>query len=125
MKSTILWYRDMAQRTAILKSYLSIFKIQNSKAMNIFDALPHYAQSWEVTDSREFTEEEIAAVKKAEVVNSTYGLSVCFSMVTGGKTYIPLSEDSSLVAGDKIELSSSRLLTLEKEGEAPINIIEI
>ena len=31
----------------------------------------------------------------------------------------------NLVAGDKIELSSSRLLTLEKEGEAPINIIEI
>ena len=93
--------------------------------MSVFEKLPHYAQYWEVTDFRSFSKEEIATIKKAEVVNSNYGLSVCFSMVTGGKTYIPLSEDSSLVAGDKIELSSSRLLTLEKEGEAPINIIEI
>lgn len=115
----------MAQRTAILKSYLSIFKIQNSKVMNIFDALTRYAQSWEVTDSREFTEEEIAAVKKAEVVNSNYGLSVCFCMTGGGKTFIPLSQNSSLTAGDTVDISKCKLLTLSREGDDNINRVEI
>lgn len=88
--------------------------------MNIFSKLQVYAGKWNLKASRSFEAEEIAAVSKAEVVDSQYGNSVCFFMKAGGKTYIPLSNDSTLTVGDSVDLSKILLLTLEKEGEADI-----
>lgn len=88
--------------------------------MNIFSALPIYAGKWSVKDSRSFTAEEINAVSNAVVVDSQYGMSVCFFMKSGGQSYIPLGRDSSKSVGDVIDLSASKLLTLEKNGEADI-----
>ena len=74
--------------------------------------------------SRAFTAEEQAAVESATVVASQYGNSVCFMMVNGGQTFIPLSSTSSLGVGDKVNLSTAKLLTLEKQGEADIYRVE-
>lgn len=84
---------------------------------NIFSSKRVYGESWEVTDEREFEKEEIALVKKAEVVPSQYGLSVCFFMKSGGRTYIPLSRDSELEEGDAFDLRGAKILTLERDGE--------
>lgn len=93
--------------------------------MNVFAGLQVYGKGWEVVNSRGFAPEELALVKKAEVVSSEYGSSVCFFMTSGGKTYIPLSRDSSLTVGDSVDLSKAQLLTLHRDGEADITRVNI
>lgn len=92
--------------------------------MNIFAGLQVYGGSWSVTAERGFSPEEIAAVKKAEVVSSEYGNSVCFFMVSGGQTYIPLSNQSSLGVGDTVDLSKAKILTLHRDGNDDITRID-
>ena len=91
---------------------------------NIFSSLRMYAGKWNLKSSRAFSPEEIAAVASAVVVASQYGNSVCFSMVKGGQTFIPLSQNSMKSVGDSIDLTSARLLTLEKSGESDIFRVE-
>ena len=88
--------------------------------MNVFNSLMVYAGKWILKSKRNFAAEEIAAVSKAEVVTSQYGNSVCFHMVGGGQTFIPLSNDSNLSIGETIDLSKAELLTLEKDGQSDI-----
>ena len=86
----------------------------------IFDNLQVYGGSWNIVDSRSFDAEEIAAVRKAEVVSSQYGSSVCFFMKSGGQTYIPLSNQSTLSVGDEVDLAKAKLLTLHRDGDGDI-----
>ena len=88
--------------------------------MNIFSNLRVYAGKWALKASRVFNQEELAAISSATVVPSQYGNSVCFMMVSGGKTFIPLDQTSNISAGETIDLSKAELLTLSKEGEADI-----
>ena len=88
--------------------------------MNIFSALRVYAGKWNVKDLRDFTQEEINAIDTATVVDSQYGMSVCFFMKSGGQTYIPLSNDSGKSVGDTIDLKTAKLLTLGRQGESDI-----
>lgn len=92
--------------------------------MNIFDGLLVYGGSWNVMDSRSFSDEEINAVSKAEVVASQFGNSVCFFMKGGGQTYIPLSRDSSLGVGDTVDLKKAKVLTLHRDGNDDITRID-
>lgn len=92
---------------------------------NIFNSLRKYAGKWRVTSSRDFSEEEINAVERAEVVDSQYGNSVCFYMKGGGQTFIPLSNNSTYGVGESIDPSKAKLLTLSKEGEADILRVEV
>lgn len=89
-------------------------------SMNIFDTLTVYAEKWQVKNSRSFDANEIEAVESATVVNSDYGFSVCFMMKRGGRTYIPLSNDSELGVGASVDMSTAKLLTLSKSGEKDI-----
>ena len=92
--------------------------------MSIFDKLEVYAAKWAKTASRSFQTEEIAAVNEAVVVESDYGNSVCFFMKAGGRTYLPLSTESTYEVGDKVDLTSAKLITLSKSGEADISRVE-
>ena len=89
--------------------------------MNIFTSLKQYAGKWEVKSSRAFSQEEIDAVVQAVVVDSTYGLSVQFTMRNGGLTFIPLEQTSSLGTGELVDLSTAELVTLGKSGELDIH----
>ena len=84
-----------------------------------------YGGKWNVTSKRNFDAEEIAAVKKAEVVASEYGNSVCFFMNGGGTTYIPLSNQSNLGVGDSVDLTKAKILTLHRDGNDDITRIDI
>lgn len=95
------------------------------RKMNIFSTLRVYAGKWMVKAKRSFTQEEVEAVDKAYVVPSDYGNSVCFLMKAGGKTFIPLSNTSTLGVGDSVDVSKATLVTLEKSGEADIIRVEI
>ena len=88
--------------------------------MNIFSALRVYAGKWSEKAKRAFTSDEISAVEKATVVDSQYGQSVCFLMVGGGMTYIPLDQNSSKATGEEVDLNKVELVTLSKQGEADI-----
>ena len=88
--------------------------------MNIFSSLRLYAGKWSLKASRVFNQEELNTISSATVVPSQYGNSVCFMMVNGGKTFIPLDQSSSLGVGETVDLSKAELLTLTKEGEADI-----
>lgn len=92
---------------------------------NVFSGLSLYGSgSWSVIGSRSFSADEVAAVRSAVVVNGEYGKSVCFYMNAGGQTYIPLSNNSTLSAGDSVDVSKATLLTLHKEGESDILRVE-
>jgi hypothetical protein len=93
--------------------------------MNIFNALRIYAGKWSEKEVRAFAPEEIAAVDKAEVVESQYGLSVCFFMSAGGQTYIPLDQNSSAGIGTVIDLTKAKLVTLQRSGEDDIYRVRI
>lgn len=92
--------------------------------MNVFAGKQVYGSSWRVTDSRSFSEEEVGMVKNAEVVDSEYGKSVCFHMFAGGSIYIPLSTESTLKAGDSVDVSKAQILTLSRDGNADIERIQ-
>ena len=94
--------------------------------MNIFATLKSYANQFKVANTRDFTQEELNLVSKAEVVLSQYGLSVCFFMTDGCQKYIPLSRDSVACEGDTVDLKKAKILTLKKEGtDETIDRIEI
>lgn len=88
--------------------------------MNIFNAIKVYAGKWQVKNTRNFTQEEIDAVQSASVVDSQYGLSVCFILRSGGQSYIPLDQNSTKSVGDTIDLSKAQLITLGREGDDDI-----
>lgn len=89
--------------------------------LNIFKVLKAYEGKWSVTNTRDFTEEEIATIAHAEVVASEYGNSVKFWDHNGTVFFIPLSNESSLVVGDHFDLKTGKLLTLSKPGEKDID----
>ena len=93
--------------------------------MNIFNAIKVYNGKWQVKNTRNFTQEEIDAVKSASVVDSQYGLPVCFILWSGGQSYIPLDQNSEKSVGDSIDLSKAQLLTLSREGDNDIMRVSI
>ena len=92
--------------------------------MGLLDGLRVFASSWEVTSTDKLSAADIKSVEKAEVVSSTYGLSACFFMKSGGRKYMPLSRDVEAEEGDEIDLKSAKVLTLSKDGEDDIMRLE-
>lgn len=92
---------------------------------NIFSSLRVYAGKWMFKSSRVFSQEEQNAVSSATVVPSEFGNSVCFMMKSGGQTFIPLDQNSSLGVGESVDLSKAELITLGKDGEADIYRVRI
>lgn len=86
---------------------------------NLFD-LELYYHKWKQKNKRKFSEEELDAVSCAIVVKSEYGYSVEFHMKSGGRTYIPMSNDSTIKEGDYIDLDKVYVITLSKLGEKDI-----
>lgn len=91
--------------------------------MNLFSNLKVYGGKWSEKSSRKFSQEELALVEKAKVVESEYGLSCCFFMKNGTTMYVPMSQDAKSGIGDMVDLSSAEIVTLEKQGEKDIQRI--
>ena len=91
--------------------------------MNLFSSLRVYGGKWAEKASRKFTQDELALVTKAQVVESQYGNSCCFFMANGTTTYVPMSTDSKSGVGDIINLNEAEIVTLEKAGEKDIQRI--
>lgn len=93
--------------------------------MNIFNTLRVYAGKWSEKNVRAFTPEEIEAVAATKVVESQYGLSVCFTMTSGGNSYIPLDQSSTLTVNNTVDLIKAQLVTLQRQGEDDIYRVRI
>lgn len=91
--------------------------------MNLFSSLRVYGGKWAEKASRKFTQDELALVTKAKVVESQYGNSCCFFMANGTTMYVPMSTDSKSGVGDIIDLNEAEIVTLEKAGEKDIQRI--
>ena len=91
--------------------------------MNLFSSLRVYGGKWAEKASRKFTQDELALVNKAKVVESQYGNSCCFFMANGTTMYVPMSTDSKSGVGDIINLNEAEIVTLEKAGEKDIQRI--
>lgn len=91
--------------------------------MNLFSNLKVYDGKWSEKSSRKFTQEELALVDKAQVVESQYGSSCCFFMKNSTTMYVPMSQDAKSEVGDMVDLSSAEIVTLEKQGEKDIQRI--
>ena len=91
--------------------------------MNLFSGLRVYGGKWAEKASRKFTQDELALVTKAQVVESQYGNSCCFFMANGTTMYVPMSTDSKSGVGDIVNLNEAEIVTLEKAGEKDIQRI--
>ena len=91
--------------------------------MNLFSSLKVYGGKWAVVASRKFTQDELALVTKAKVVESQYGNSCCFFMANGTTMYVPMSNDAKSEVGDIIDLNEAEIVTLAKQGEKDIQRI--
>ena len=86
--------------------------------MSIFKDLTNYGGTkWELEATKGITKADKAEVESAEVVASTYGLSMCFAMKAGGMKFVPLSRDSQLAEGDEVDINSVQFLELSREGD--------
>lgn len=89
---------------------------------NIFDVIAHYQVGYEVIEERNFTAAEKARVESAEIVEGSYGLSVCFHLVGNkGVSYIQLDTTSKLNVGDSFDIENSIIRTLKKPGETKLS----
>lgn len=93
--------------------------------MNVLSALKTYAEKWEVKEVGTFDQEEIAAILKAEVVPSEYGLSIKMTLKSGGAKYVALDRDSKVVIGEIIDLTKVSVKRLERNGEKIFRVLPI
>jgi hypothetical protein len=90
---------------------------------SLFVNCKSYAGKWSVDSVSPFDAEDLAAISSAHVVNSSYGLSCCFMMKSGVMHFIPMDETCDAVAGESIDLTKAKVVTLTKPGECPIKRI--
>lgn len=82
---------------------------------------------WHVKESYPFTEDDIACIESAIVVENLYGDGVRFTMKSGEIYIINLSRDMQALPGYKLtkeDMSNARLITLSKTGREDITRIE-
>lgn len=87
-------------------------------------AKQEYGGSWEPVEREAL--EGIEDVKSIEVTERDFKqddgsirtrVSMCFSMKNGRQRFIPLSRDSELEVGDKVDPKSVEVITLERDGD--------
>ena len=88
--------------------------------MNIFDFIKVYEKEWEESNSRKFSDEEIARITKAIVVMGAHGKAVRFYSDRGSQ-YISLepSSASEVSVGDELDMKSLIFVELKYVGDKP------
>lgn len=83
------------------------------------------ADDWILIESKDFSEAEINSVERAVVFPSKFGKTVCFYLKSGCKTFIPLSDHSTLTCGETVDLRKAKLLRFRKKGECDITRVYV
>lgn len=92
---------------------------------NILSVLKGYKKQWDIVDSRNFNEQELAALAEtAKCVASNYGRSYCFTMPSTGKNvFIPCDSLDSVDIGESVPTKDIDIIQLKYLGEDP-NILK-
>lgn len=90
--------------------------------MALFNDIKVYAGKWSVVKESPLAAEDVALIASGVVVDSKFGLSVCFTMKAGGQTYFPVSSDSEVGAGI-VDINNVQVVELAGSGEN--NIIRL
>lgn len=87
--------------------------------MNIFSRHTLYPEGYKPVEQRPFDEEELSMIRSAKVVQSQWGLSVCFFMISGGRAYIPVSSEcqDNVDVDDLVDPKKVEILTLRRESD--------
>jgi len=91
--------------------------------MALFNDIKVYAGKWSVVKESPLSAEDAALIESGVVVDSKFGLSVCFTMKAGGQTYFPVSADSEVGVSSIVDINSISVVELAKSGEN--NIIRL
>ena len=94
--------------------------------MSIFSELK-WERPWRVVDKRNLTQEEKEFVESAEIVKSDFGMSVCFTLINGETSKVPLStiSYSNTHIGDIVNINSIKVITLHNDYDEEIHRIEL
>ena len=82
---------------------------------------------WRVVNKRNLTQEEKESIENAEIVKSDFGMSVCFTLINGESSEVPLStvSYSDTHIGDIVDLDSISIITLHNDYDEEIHRIEL
>lgn len=102
--------------------------MENNSALDLFSLFKTYEISnpWTINDekTRYFTSDYANRIISAEVVAGDYGNSVKLRRTDNKITFIPLSRDSKMVVGQKVDITKCKLICLQKEGHEDIYRIQ-
>ena len=85
------------------------------------DKIRTFNGKWEANEEiTRLTPKEIASVANASVVPLEFGNSICFTLVSGQKKFIPLTRDSQLTEGEVVDPSKVGITTLHRTGSEDI-----
>ena len=98
------------------KSYNEDVNNEKVDACEKYGSRTIHGEKWNVVSKRHFNAEECATIKSVIVVDSKYGKSACFFIVTGGMMFIPLSNDCTRTVGEVLDMEKIELVTLERNG---------
>lgn len=79
--------------------------------MSLFNNLKTYSAGYSIS-SREKLNAAKLGISSGVVVDSEYGLSVCFTLLSGGKKYIPVSRDIDVAEGEIVDMNTLELIEL-------------
>ena len=71
---------------------------------------------WQKIAERPLSQAEKSCVLRAEIVDSTDGLSCCFFLITGQRAHYPVATSSKLKVGDVVDLDKAKIITLYRFG---------
>lgn len=93
---------------------------------SILEKLRVYGGKWSPKSNDNFSNEDIENCESAVVVPSEYGQSVCLTLKSGSKRYLPVSNTSRAVEnGEQINIAECKVVTLGREGNDDIMRIEV
>jgi len=90
--------------------------------MSIFsNKITTYNGSWTALEgTQKLSAQEVSSVDKAEVVESKFGLSICFHLKSGQLRFIPITRDSQLAEGEVVNPADVEITTLQRVGSEDI-----
>src|SRR5574343_1100808 len=89
--------------------------------MSLFSGIRTYNGAWSLKGSEKLGESDVKEIASAKVVESQFGKSVCFALVSGQSKYIGLSRDcESIEVGTELDVNSIEIQTLGRLGDSDI-----
>ena len=85
--------------------------------MALPDDIKIHAGKLAIVKETPLSKEDIESIEKGVVIKSRFGLSMCFYLKAGGRTYFPLTSDSKVRTGRIADINNIIVVELAKPGK--------